>query len=483
MLYHLGLLLKSHWSVFNVLTYITVRAGGAVVTGFVISMLVGPPLIRALRALKLGQHIRQDYVADLHALHNHKAGTPTMGGAMIILSCIATLLLWGHLTNRLLIIAAVMLVALGAIGFADDYVGLRKKRNLGLTAKAKFIGQIAVGVCLGGYLYLFPITSERMTLTRDDVLNWDALERILVDGDVYDVFPNARDLDAQAAEALSVRSDDRDPLWSALNILVNEADLYAGAMLTGVALSGRTQEAIAQGDYRTSKSALRRLNRLLLADAFPRVLASPQGELHTRVEIPGLKNVMVPLGMAYILFVTLIIVASSNAVNLTDGLDGLAIGASIISLFALTAIAYVVGRADWTRYLYVVYVPEASELTVLGAALMGCGLGFLWFNSHPAEVFMGDTGSLALGGALGTMAILTKQELLLIVVGGLFVMEAASVILQVASFKLTGKRLFRMAPLHHHFELKGWSESKVTIRFWILAFLFALLSLVALKLR
>jgi phospho-N-acetylmuramoyl-pentapeptide-transferase len=193
--------------------------------------------------------------------------------------------------------------------------------------------------------------------------------------------------------------------------------------------------------------------------------------------------VFIPLGPLYILFVILIIVCTSNAVNITDGLDGLAIGASLISLLAYSGIAYVVSRIDWSEYLYVIYVPEASELTVFGATLLGAGLGFLWFNSHPAEVFMGDTGSLALGGVIGAMAILTKQELLLPVVAGLFVLEGMSVVIQVASFKLTGKRVFRMAPLHHHFELKGWSETKVTIRFWIIAILFALMSLGALKLR
>jgi phospho-N-acetylmuramoyl-pentapeptide-transferase len=183
------------------------------------------------------------------------------------------------------------------------------------------------------------------------------------------------------------------------------------------------------------------------------------------------------------LLVVVILVSSSNAVNLTDGLDGLAAGASIMSLLAYTAIAYVVSRSDWSHYLYLIYVPEATELTVFGGALLGAGLGFLWFNCHPAEVFMGDTGSLALGGAIGTMAILTKQELLLMVVGGLFVVEALSVVIQVASFKLRGKRVFRMAPIHHHFELAGWSETKVTIRFWIVALIFALMSLGALKLR
>jgi phospho-N-acetylmuramoyl-pentapeptide-transferase len=185
----------------------------------------------------------------------------------------------------------------------------------------------------------------------------------------------------------------------------------------------------------------------------------------------------------YVLFVILIMVGSTNAVNLTDGLDGLAAGASVISIGAFTGIAYVVSRADWSSYLFVMHVPEASELTVFGSAILGSGLGFLWFNTHPAAIFMGDTGSLALGGVIASMAVLTKQELILPIVGGLFVLEALSVIIQVVSFKTRGKRVFRMAPLHHHFELKGWSETKVTIRFWILALMFALLSLSTLKLR
>jgi phospho-N-acetylmuramoyl-pentapeptide-transferase len=201
------------------------------------------------------------------------------------------------------------------------------------------------------------------------------------------------------------------------------------------------------------------------------------------VGVPGFKNLQIPLGPLYILFVILILTGTSNAVNLTDGLDGLAIGSAIMSLLAFTGIAYVVSRSDWSNYLYLVYVPEASELTVFGAALVGTGLGFLWFNSHPAEVFMGDTGSLSLGGVIATLAILTKQELLLPIVAGLFVLEAMSVVIQVASFKLTGRRVFRMAPLHHHFELKGWSESKVIARFWIIAMLCALMSLATLKLR
>jgi phospho-N-acetylmuramoyl-pentapeptide-transferase len=226
-----------------------------------------------------------------------------------------------------------------------------------------------------------------------------------------------------------------------------------------------------------------RFNRLLFESAAPdHVTISPR-KLQTSVGIPGIKDLLIPMGAFYVVFVILILVGASNAVNLTDGLDGLAAGASVISILAFSAIAYVVSRADWSEYLYLYHVPEASELTVFGGALLGAGLGFLWFNAHPAEIFMGDTGSLALGGVIGSMAVLTKQELLLPLVGGLFVLEAMSVIIQVASFKLRGKRVFRMAPLHHHFELKGWSEIKVTIRFWIIALVFALLSLATLKLR
>jgi phospho-N-acetylmuramoyl-pentapeptide-transferase len=207
------------------------------------------------------------------------------------------------------------------------------------------------------------------------------------------------------------------------------------------------------------------------------------GEIGTKVDVLFLKNVWLNLGWLYVPFVIVTIVGASNAVNLTDGLDGLAIGSVTMAALAYTAVAYIVGRADWTSYLLIWHVPLAWELTVFGAALLGAGLGFLWFNSHPAEVFMGDTGSLALGGALATVAILVKQEMLLIIVGGLFVVEALSVILQVASFKLWGKRVFLMSPLHHHFELKGWSETKVTVRFWIIAAIFAMMSLSVLKVR
>ncbi|HOC71778.1 MAG TPA: phospho-N-acetylmuramoyl-pentapeptide-transferase, partial [Candidatus Hydrogenedentes bacterium] len=206
-------------------------------------------------------------------------------------------------------------------------------------------------------------------------------------------------------------------------------------------------------------------------------------ELHTKLGVPGFKDLFIPLGFLYVLFVVLVVVSMSNGVNLTDGLDGLAAGVSVISIITYAAIAYIVSRADWSHYLFLTYVPEASELFVFGGALLGAGLGFLWFNSHPAEVFMGDTGSLSLGGAIAALALLTKQELLLPIVAGMFALEALSVVIQVASFKTTGRRVFRMAPLHHHFELLGWVETKVTMRFWIVALLFALMSLGTLKLR
>jgi len=272
-------------------------------------------------------------------------------------------------------------------------------------------------------------------------------------------------------------------LMHELNAVLDERDLYEEALWAHTGLNGETRALQEKGLANLSTREMARFNRLLLEAAFPDDIARGAKNLHTKVAVPGLKETFIPLGVLYIVFVILIIVGSSNAVNLTDGLDGLAVGASVISLLAFTGVAYIVSRIDWSTYLYLTYIPQASELTVFGAALLGTGLGFLWFNAHPAEVFMGDTGSLALGGVIGAMALLTKQELLLPLVGGLFVLEAMSVLIQVASFQLTGKRVFRMAPLHHHFELKGWSETKVTIRFWILAILFALMSLGTLKLR
>jgi phospho-N-acetylmuramoyl-pentapeptide-transferase len=494
MLYYLSLLLKPHFSVFNVFTYHTVRAGGAAFTGFAFCLIVGPYLIERLRALKVGQYIRKEHVADLHALHQGKAGTPTMGGTLIIISTVLSLLLWGRLTNRLLWVALAVLCLMGAVGFLDDFIKLRRKHNTGLSARAKMAGQILTGLLLGLYLVFNPITSGPGYLSKNDVLNWEELVAMLraqekADGQTpqwwywQQFSPELREHLLTLRLGSPVDQETKTRVLEALqHILEMPAHLETGLWDT-TKINGETTRLLQKGVRNLTSRETVRLNRLLLEAALPEFIAKSPRRLHTQVEIPGFKNALIPLGPFYILFVILVIVAISNAVNLTDGLDGLAAGASVISLLAYTGIAYVVSRADWSEYLLLIYVPEASELTVFGAALVGTGLGFLWFNAHPAEVFMGDTGSLALGGVLGTMAILTKQELLLPVVAGLFVLEALSVVIQVASFKLTGRRVFRMAPIHHHFELLGWTETKVTIRFWIIAILCALMSLSALKLR
>jgi len=494
MLYYLGLLLRSDVSFFNVFTYHTVRAGGAAVTAFLVSLIIGPTIIRLLRSLKIGQYIRKEHVADLHALHKSKAGTPTMGGALIILAALVSLAFWGRFTNRLLILAILVMTLLGAVGFLDDYLKLRRKHNQGLSAKAKIAGQIIIGISMGLYLVYSPIAVSATYLASHDIRDWDKFEEALLQADtenpttpvdrlVYMMSDPARALIVDATLEQPWISEDRANILRGLEAPLRRYDLYDPAAWQGTEPSEEARALLEYAPSKLSERELLRLNRLLIEAALPDLVVQSPPDMHTKVEIPGLKMVLLPLGFMYAAFVLIVIVGSSNAVNLTDGLDGLAIGASIISLLAYTGIAYVVSRADWSQYLFLIHVPEASELTVFGGAMLGAGLGFLWFNSHPAEVFMGDTGSLALGGALGTMAILTKQELLLVVVGGLFVLEALSVIVQIVSFKLRGKRVFRMAPLHHHFELLGWSESKVTVRFWIIAILFALLSLATLKLR
>lgn len=494
MLYHLTQALIPYMSVLDVFKYHTVRAGGAAITGFLFCLLVGPCLIRLLQSLKIGQFIKKEHVADLHALHKGKAGTPTMGGTIIILSTVLSLLLWSTLNNRLLWVALGVLVLLGAVGFLDDYIKLRRKHNHGLSARAKFAGQILTGSLLGLYLFFYPITISEGYVGPQDIHSWKSLSSALVDSEeAPGDSPGGRiwhELDPELQSAVRFADamgflpvDYRPPVIAAINAALNR-----GHWSTSTPITARRDNPELARIAKAAPGSLNdrdqvRYNRLVLEAALPGIVAPAAPNIHTRVGVPGLKDVLIPLGPFYILFVIVIIVSVSNAVNLTDGLDGLATGISIISIFTYAAIAYVVSRADWSYYLYLTHVPEASELFVFGAALLGTGLGFLWFNAHPAEVFMGDTGSLALGGAIGTMAILTKQELLLPIVAGMFVLEAGSVVVQVASFKLTGKRVFRMAPLHHHFELLGWNENKVTMRFWILAFLFSLMSLATLKFR
>ena len=361
MLYWLLYPLRDVIPAFNVFRYITFRVVAAMVLALILSWLLGPWFIRQLRRLSVGQNIR-DVGPQAHQV---KAGTPTMGGLLILFATLVPTLLFGDLRNIYVWLVVIVTTAFGAIGFADDYLKVRNRRNLGLTARAKFLLQVLVGLAFGIALLVLPAESG----------------------------------------------------------------------------------------------------------------------FNPTVTFPFIKRLVLHLGYFYIPFVAFVLVGSSNAVNLTDGLDGLAIGATSVAAATYAIFTYVAGNRLIANYLQLSYVPGVGEVAVFCGAMVGAGIGFLWFNSHPAEVFMGDVGSLSLGAAIGSVAVIAKQEILLVLVGGLFVMEAMSVIIQVASFKLRGKRVFRMSPLHHHFELSGWAEPKVIVRFWILSILFALLSLSTLKLR
>jgi len=346
----------------NLFRYVTFRAAYAAVTAFLIAFLLGPPLIRFLKR-KMVEEIIRDEVPRRHL---DKAGTPSMGGLLILAAVIIPTLLWADITSRYVLAILLVTVALGAMGFVDDYLKLVVKKPLGLLARWKFFGQTVLALAIGLFVYLFPLDNGMTT-------------------------------------------------W---------------------------------------------------------------------LTFPFLKNVAVDLGAFYILFVMITIVGSTNAVNLTDGLDGLAAGAMLFSGAAYAVMCYVVGHVNFSGYLQVMYVTGGAELTIYMAAMVGALLGFLWFNSYPAEVFMGDTGALALGGGIGTVAILIKQELLLVVVGGAFVVETLSVIIQVLYFKATGgRRVFKMSPLHHHYELKGLAEPKITVRFWLLSAICAVIGLSTLKIR
>ena len=361
MIYELLYSLKDQISAFNVFRYLTFRSALALMTALLLSLALGPHVIRRLRQLQVGQVTRTEGPSH----HAVKTGTPTMGGLLIVTAVVVPTLLWADLSNVFIWIAVATCLSFAAIGFADDYIKVVKKRNLGLTMGQKFSLQVVVALALGAAL-----------------------------------------------------------VW----------------------LSG-------------------------------------EGLFTTDLAFPFFKNLRPVLGWGMLGVVVLVVVGSANAVNFTDGLDGLAIGSVGIASGTFAILCYAAGNSRIAEYLAIPYIRGAGELTVLCGALVGASLGFLWYNCNPAEVFMGDVGSMALGGTIGILAVLTKQEFVLILVGGLFVTEAVSVILQVASFRLRGKRIFRMAPIHHHFELAGWPETKVTIRFWVLAVIFALLSLATLKLR
>jgi phospho-N-acetylmuramoyl-pentapeptide-transferase len=375
MFYHWLAPLGQTHIIFNLFNYISFRAAGATVTALLLAFLVGAPVIRRLRARKVGQIIR----AEGPVSHQSKRGTPTMGGLIILLATIVPTLLWAPLTNRFVIVAMISILWMGCIGFLDDYLKIVQGKSRGLVARWKLAGQVSFGVLLGLFLIYNPVVPS---------------------------------------------------------------------------------------------------------DTIPA----------TATTLPFFKYLVVNFSpVLYVLFVTVVITGSSNAVNLTDGLDGLATGLAGISAAAFAGFAYLFGRTDVTSYLNLFYLPGAGELAVFCAALMGATIGFLWFNAHPAQVFMGDTGSLAIGGALGTVAILLKAEFLLLLIGGVFAAEAISVLLQTGRYKwlkrTRGKeyadahRIFRMAPLHHHFEKLGWAETTVVTRFYILGLLCALVALSTLKVR
>jgi phospho-N-acetylmuramoyl-pentapeptide-transferase len=359
-LYHLLVPLTHLFSPLNVFRYVTFRTAGAFLTALVLGLLLGPPLIRKLEALKAAQIIREDGPQS----HLRKAGTPTMGGLLILLAVVASTLLWAQLTNPFVWLALFATLGMGAVGFVDDYLKLRRSTSVGLTPRQKLVWQVLIGLVVGVVIYLFP------------------------------------------------------------------TDMFT-----------------------------------------------------TRLAIPFVKKWMPEFGIFYIGFAMMVVVSTANAVNLTDGLDGLAIVPTLMAAATLTLFAYIAGHAAIARYLQVIFVKGASELPVFGAALVGASLAFLWWNTHPAQVFMGDTGSLALGGALATVALVTKNELILVVAGGCFVVEALSVIVQVFWYKRTGRRVFRMAPIHHHYELNGLPEPKIIVRFWIVSFVLQVIALTTLKLR
>jgi len=360
MLYHLAEHLQKYYSGFNVFGYLTLRGILGVLTALVISFIVGPGMIRKLSMYKIGQTVRDDGPQT----HLTKAGTPTMGGALILVAVIVSTLLWADLRNHYVWVVILVLFSFGIIGWVDDYKKLIKRDPKGLSAKYKYFWQSVIALLVVAYLFHTSTLSEREFI------------------------------------------------------------------------------------------------------------------------LPVFKHATISMGMiAYIVVGYFVIVGSSNAVNLTDGLDGLAILPTVMVGGALGIFAYVSGNANFSHYLGIPHIPGVGELIIFCGALVGAGLGFLWFNTYPAQVFMGDVGALALGAALGVVAVMVRQELVLFIMGGVFVIETVSVILQVASFKLTGKRIFRMAPLHHHFELKGWPEPRVIVRFWIITVILVLVGLATLKVR
>ncbi|HEV2304892.1 MAG TPA: phospho-N-acetylmuramoyl-pentapeptide-transferase [Candidatus Acidoferrales bacterium] len=377
MLYYLFVeILRPHYSPLNVFRYITVRTAMASLTALFLTLALGPWTIRRLRAMQIGQYIRSEGPQS----HQAKAGTPTMGGVLIIVAIIVPTLLWADLRSPYALLAMCATACFALIGFVDDYNKVVRKRSMGLRPKVKFLYQVLT--CAG-----------------------------------------------------------------------------VGAVLLGLQQRGAYSTELSVPFFKKLHPDLVVRSLLLRPHIWPLAF------------------------VPFVVFLIFVIVGASNAVNLTDGLDGLAIGCVLVAAGALTVLTYISSHAKFADYLEIQHIPQVGELTIFCGSVVGASLGFLWYNAHPAEMFMGDVGSLALGGVIGVTAVIIKQEILLLFIGGIFVLEAISVIIQVSSFKLRGKRVFRMAPLHHHFELIGWSESKIIVRFWIAALVFALFSLTTLKLR
>jgi UDP-N-acetylmuramyl pentapeptide phosphotransferase/UDP-N-acetylglucosamine-1-phosphate transferase len=472
----------------NVFQYVTFRTTYAAITALLITLFFGRRVIEALRNWNVGQQIREEGPQA----HMAKRGTPTMGGVLVIASVIISTLLWAKLTNLYIWIALLATAGFAAIGFADDYAKMAKKRSLGLTGRKKLIFQLLIAIVVWLALYLSTSFSTPSPFLRMGDLKdpahlmlrlyegHDPLSQYLRGQFSYALQQEVTNYDGASTPSEGVQRS----LTDELNRVLREASIYDEQRFKSVKLSEETRKLLAQNPQGEN---LVRLNRSLLEEAYPDEIAKNQ-KYSWNVNIPFFKatattNITYIGPWLYLVLVIIVLLGSSNAVNLTDGLDGLAISITFIATAALTAFTYLISDARWARYLDLSWRPEAAELTVFCGAMAGASLGFLWFNAPPAEVFMGDVGSLAIGGAIGTIAVLTKQEFMLLMVGGVFVIEALSVMLQVASFKMTGRRIFKMSPLHHHFELQGWRESKVVFRFLILAILFALLSLSTLKLR
>ena len=398
-------------SFLNILKYITVRAGLACAMTFLISLAIGPRVIRKLISLKVGQPIRSaEEVHKLHELHGAKAGTPTMGGVLILGSVLIAVLLCGRVLNPFVAVTMFVMLGLGLLGFVDDYTKVKLKNSDGVSAKVKLSWQLGVSLVAAIFLFTQPELSSKV---------------------VMDTGLDQAEFQARGEESAA------------------DSDRYPPRGATGYWLQ---------------------------------VDGKAQAMNSSELTAPVLKKPLFDMWYLAIPFFSIIIIGASNAVNLTDGLDGLAAGCTITTSLAYAALAYLGGHLMLGfDYLHIAYHPMLSELAVVMMALVGAAFGFLWFNSHPAKVFMGDTGSLAIGGAIGTAAICTKQELLLVIIGWVFVMEALSVMIQVGSFKLRKKRVFAMAPIHHHFELRGWHESQVIVRFWIISILAAMLGLATLK--